>query len=186
MTVDDMALLPPDVGRYELVGGRVELSHPQVLWHARAVSRLAYAVGLRAPRGLEVLFAPVVIFNDERTHCRRPDLTVFSRDAWAEPWLASPPLLAVEVASAETAARDYRQKFFEYAEFGIPAYWIIGPDKHWPAIDEFRLDDGEYRHVQQIAGEDAFATDFPFPLRLVPHWLFADGPWRERISGEGA
>ncbi|NYH53338.1 hypothetical protein HNR06_002927 [Nocardiopsis arvandica] len=27
-------------------------------------------------------------------------------------------------------------------------------------------------------------TDLPFPLRLMPHWLTASGPWRRHIGGE--
>ncbi|MEV0699450.1 hypothetical protein AB0I53_16235 [Saccharopolyspora sp. NPDC050389] len=74
----------------------------------------------------------------------------------------------------------------ENAAFGIEAYWIITTTEEKPVIVELRLKDSEYREAQQALGEDVFATDFPFPVRLVPHWLLAKGPWRERIGGEGA
>jgi len=41
----------------------------------------------------------------------------------------TPPLLAVEVVSADSVQRDYRHKRSEYATLGIPEYWIIDPLK---------------------------------------------------------
>ncbi|MEU3307311.1 hypothetical protein ACWGSK_19160 [Nocardiopsis sp. NPDC055551] len=48
---------------------------------------------------------------------------------------------------------------------------------------EFRLEDGGYQEIGQSQGEELFETDSPFPMRLIPHWLVASGPWRERIGG---
>ncbi|WP_121182352.1 hypothetical protein [Nocardiopsis sp. Huas11] len=43
--------------------------------------------------------------------------------------------------------------------------------------------DGEYREVTRVYGEDVFATELPFPARIVPHRLVAQGPWRKRVGG---
>lgn len=53
-----------------------------------------------------------------------------------------------------------------------------------PGIIEFRLRGGEYHVITEVLGTDTFTTDAPFPVRLVPRWLVADGPWRRRhIAG---
>ena len=49
---------------------------------------------------------------------------------------------------------------------------------------ELRLENGQYQEITQVHGEDVFETDSPFPLRLVPHWLVAEGAWRKHIGGE--
>ncbi|GAB3713462.1 hypothetical protein GCM10028793_49090 [Nocardiopsis oceani] len=50
-----------------------------------------------------------------------------------------------------------------------------------------RLENGQYRDVTQVYGEDTFETDFPFPIKFVPYWLAADGEaddeWKKYIGG---
>ena len=41
--------------------------------------------------------------------------------------LELPPLLIVEVVSAESVKRDYEKKLLEYAAFFVPEYWIVDP-----------------------------------------------------------
>ncbi|MBD2776762.1 Uma2 family endonuclease [Iningainema tapete] len=41
--------------------------------------------------------------------------------------LEVPPLLVVEVVSAESIKRDYKKNKIEYAAFKIPEYWIVDP-----------------------------------------------------------
>jgi Uma2 family endonuclease len=37
--------------------------------------------------------------------------------------------LAIEIVSPESKKRDRKTKFEEYAQAGIPEYWLIDPDK---------------------------------------------------------
>ena len=80
--------------------------------------------------------------------------------------------------------RDHHAKFREYAAFGIPSYWIVTPCQWAPNIIEFRLENNGYRPVRKVDGTDVFETDLPFPVKLVPHWLVASGPWKRHIGGE--
>lgn len=41
--------------------------------------------------------------------------------------LELPPLLIVEVVSAESVKRDYEKKLLEYAAFFVAEYWIVDP-----------------------------------------------------------
>ncbi|WP_246025175.1 Uma2 family endonuclease [Saccharopolyspora antimicrobica] len=186
MTVDDLKQLPDDGRRYELVDGRLDVSPSPVFRHSDTESRLHLHLGNNAPKGYKVLQGAGYNFNGNRRHHRIPDLSVIHSDAAEFPYLTRPPLLAIEVVSPESVLRDHHTKHREYAEFGIQAYWIVTPAPDEPGIIEFRLSDGAFRNVQQVIGEDTFTTDFPFPIRIVPHWLLCDDDdWRDRIGGEG-
>lgn len=183
LTVDDLARMPDDGHIYELADGRLEATPAPASPHTRAESRLMMHFGLRAPDEFEVQSGPGVTLNDHRTSHRIPDLAVFHAGALERPYFTTPPLLAVEVASPESVLRDHHRKKREYAAFGVESYWIIDPSLEKPGIIELRLSDGEYTEVTQVLGDDVFATEHPFPIRIVPTWLIADGPWRQHIDG---
>jgi hypothetical protein len=82
----------------------------------------------------------------------------------------------VEIASPSTAQYDLNRKKIVYAEFGIPAYWIVDPDPDRPSITAFRLTGGSYAEVGRAAGKERFAGTTPFPVEIVPAELVA-GPW---------
>lgn len=185
MTVDDLERLPDDGRRYELVDGRLDVSPAPVSIHSLVEARLCQYLGFEvAPADFVVMQGAGINFNADRTHHRIPDVVVLNETDFEQPYLTRPPLLAIEVVSPESVLRDHHTKRREYANFGIQAYWIVTPDEEKPGIVELRLENGEYREVQQAIGEDTFATDFPFPIELVPYWLLAKGPWRKRIGGE--
>lgn len=184
MTVDDLKRLPDDGRRYELVDGRLDVSPSATRKHGRVENRLAFVLTGSAPDEYEVLSDIGINLNAARTHHRIPDVMV-RLDVEDEDYPIKPPVLAVEVVSTESVLRDHHIKRREYAGFGIEAYWIITPSAENPSILEFCLENGEYQAVQEVLGEDTFATDFPFPVKFVPHWLVASGSWRDRIGGEG-
>lgn len=183
-TVEDLARMPDDGQRYELVDGRLDVSPAPVSLHTLIESRLTTHLGMIAPDEFIVMTGPGVNFNADRTHHRVPDLVVIRAEDFEQPYLTRPPLLAVEVVSSESVFRDHHTKEREYAAFGIASYWIVNPSLDKPGIAELRLADGEYREVTQVFGEETFGTDAPFDIRIVPHWLLASGPWREHIAGE--
>ncbi|MGB7413486.1 MAG: Uma2 family endonuclease [Thermosynechococcaceae cyanobacterium] len=70
------------------------------------------------------------------------------------------PLLVVEVVSnskedKRSYNRDYVEKSAEYAEIGIPEYWIIDPDLALVKVG--RLTDGAYQ-FQDFTGDNAIAS----------------------------
>lgn len=184
LAVEDLARMPDDGNRYELVDGQLDVSPAPVYLHTLIESRLTFHLTNVAPEEFTVLSGPGVNFNADRTHHRIPDLAVIRADAGEQPYLTHPPLLAVEVVSPESVFRDHHTKRIEYAAFGIESYWIINPSLDKPGIVELRLTDGEYREVAQVFGEDVFETELPFAVRVVPQWLITSGPWKTRIGGE--
>lgn len=80
------------------------------------------------PRGGDVLFAPLRL-RLPQGHFREPDLLALldARDPRAQDryWLWAD--LVLEVVSADKPERDLVEKRREYAEAGIPEYWIVDP-----------------------------------------------------------
>jgi Uma2 family endonuclease len=184
LTVDDLEQTPDDGRRYELVDGRLDVSPAPEPPHTRVSCRLGFHLGTVAPDALEIGEGPGIDLNAERTHHRIPDLAVFDCELPSQGYFDVPPLLAVEIVSPESVLRDNHTKRHEYAALGLPSYWVINPLADKVGLVELRLENGQYQEITQVHGEDVFETDSPFPLRLVPHWLVAEGAWRKYIGGE--
>lgn len=185
LTVDDLPRVADDERyRYELVDGRLDVSPSPHRPHTHAQIRLATHLCNNAPDEVCVETEVGVTLNSARTHHRQPDLVVSQAEDAEEPYLTRPPLLVVEILSPDSVFRDMNTKRREYAEFGVPAYWIVNPDRDAPGILELRLDGGRYQEVTEVDGEQVFQTELPFPVRFVPHWLVADGAWRKHLTGD--
>ena len=60
---------------------------------------------------------------------RIPDLTVWSKPQPSSVWLPiTELLLVIEIVSAGSKSMDRDTKRFEYAEAGIPRYWVVDRD----------------------------------------------------------
>jgi Uma2 family endonuclease len=100
-----------------------------------------------------VLIAPLPMRIRDRTY-REPDVVFFSRNHLIPPdekYLRGANLV-IEVVSDddESHKRDYDEKRVDYAEVGIPEYWIVDPQTE--RITVLTLSDKRY----QVHGE--FAT----------------------------
>jgi Uma2 family endonuclease len=84
-----------------------------------------------------------------------------------------PPGLAVEVVSpgARASDRDYVRKRAQYANIGIPEYWIVDPEPQ--TVTVLALDGAVYATVGVFSGSNAIASPtFPH-LQLTPAEIFA-------------
>lgn len=183
LTVDDLANTPDDGQRYELVDGRLDVSPAPQTKHFRSAHRLSTYLDNLCDGMFEIGEGVGLVLNSERTHHRIPDLALFDIEPPENGYSDIPPLLAVEIISPDSVFRDTHVKRLEYAAFGIPSYWIINPLADKVGLIEFRLEHGHYHEVAEAYGEEVFETDFPFPIKLVPHWLTASGAWRKHIGG---
>jgi Uma2 family endonuclease len=88
------------------------------------------------------------------------------------------PVLAVEVFSPSSMLNDLNNKKAAYQQLGVPSYWVIDPKE--PKLLAFELDEsGVYQLAAKVEGADAFETQRPFPVRIVPVKLLgplADDP----------
>jgi Uma2 family endonuclease len=105
----------------------------------------------------------------------QPDVTVIRRgDFDPNGPLRVTPLLVVEIISPGREAQDRMFKRSRYEALGVPAYWIVDPAG--PSLTELRLSGrGRYTERSAVAGEQTFATDYPFPVEVTPATL----AWRE-------
>jgi Uma2 family endonuclease len=181
LTVADLDLTPDDGQRYELDDGVLVVSAGPMLIHERVRLRLEVVLETSCPSDFFVVGAPGVEMSE--IQYRIPDLVVVRAGSVgiADRSVTSPPALVVEVASPSTANYDRNRKKVVYAEFGIPAYWIVDPDPDQPSITAFTLEGSSYAETAQAAGQQRFAASSPFRVEIVPADLIA-GPWRRARS----
>ncbi len=131
-TIEQLMALPEDTARrHELLDGVYVVSPTPRRLHQRAVRELFKLLDpLFEPwPELELYPVPGDIKLGPRTVVE-PDLFVIRRPADSSTsWLqVGIPLLAVEVLSPSTAARDRGIKRREYQRAGVPEYWIVDLD----------------------------------------------------------
>ncbi len=114
--------------------------------------------------------------NVTRYQHRVPDVAVVPIDSLSTKFQERPPLLAVEVSSRSTRLYDRNRKKQVYEGFGIPAYWIVEPEPENPRLIAFELRDGKYKTVAEVAGDEQFRAELPFPVTIRPAIPVRTGP----------
>lgn len=167
LTIEEyVALGGTDRGFTELVEGRVVTSPGAGRRHNLAACRLAGQLERQLPRGLAFVLGTDLDLRltpqDEPGFSRRPDLTIFDRAAVArvdDLIRADEVSVVIEIVSPGSRRTDYRVKHDEYADAGIPHYWIV--DICEPvSLVACR----GYQDAAAVTG--VFATEVPFPVEL--------------------
>ncbi len=131
-TADELANLPDDGNRYELIDGELFVTPAPVRAHQRMVAALFRVLDPFARQsGLEVMLSPTAVRASPVTEVE-PDLLVLPKEfdgrelyRW-EPMLAL--VLAIEIVSPSTAGVDRGRKRELYLEGGVPEYWVVDLD----------------------------------------------------------
>jgi Uma2 family endonuclease len=161
-------------GRTELAEGRLELSPSPRFRHSRACSKL----WARLEEQLPGEFVPVEDIDvdlqlappEAPGTVRRPDVIIARRAATdrvnqeGEIYQASDVVLAVEVVSPGSRRLDRRIKRDEYADAGIPHYWIVDLDEPVSLLACHLA--GEFGYVDGGAVTGTFRTTEPFPVEV--------------------
>ena len=168
MTLDEWDALPEDnSAHYELQEGVLVVSPKPAKRHQLAVARLASQMEHQLPVEWDVVpDFEVVVQADGPATVRAPDLVMVRADAAENRVVAGDVLLAVEIISPGSRKIDTHMKHFEYAEAGIPHYWVVDLDPPAPSITVYGLgapDDG-YVESQTATGE--LIVQAPFPMRI--------------------
>ena len=158
------ALGPADSGYTELVEGRLVLSPASTSAHNFACGNLISQLAGQLPAHLRVTYAPEVDLRlapaDAPGFVRRPDLVVHHRGS-ADLVQACEVVLAVEVLSPHSHYTDRRAKRLDYAEAGIPFYWLVDAASLIP----LRLTpEGVFE--EEPAATTTYETRDPFPVRI--------------------
>ncbi|MHA6628893.1 Uma2 family endonuclease [Pseudonocardia sichuanensis] len=175
LTVAEFAALPEATdGRYELQEGRVVMSPSPMPEHQLCLQELQYQLRDQLPGHLrtvpEVDVDLGLVPAERPGFVRIPDLVVVTRSGLQrrrhEGGLlrADEVVLAVEILSDGSRRTDRTIKHDEYADAGIPHYWILDIDDR-PALTACHRA-GEFGYADAPAVTGVFTTDAPFPVRL--------------------
>jgi len=160
-TIEELLALPEDGLRHELLDGVHVVtpapSYPHQSVLARLFEHLASAV--RGHQGWQVLWSPADIVLGPKTLVQ-PDLFVIRHDPHSVPasWRdVGVPVLAIEVLSPSTAARDRVVKRHLYQAASVAEYWIVDIDSR--VVERWRPRD-----------------DRPEVCDRLLEWKLGDGP----------
>lgn len=169
LTADDLAVLPDDGHRYELIDGTLIVTPAPSWQHQRAVVRLITALAAAAPdHRFEVLTAPFDVRLSDDT-VLQPDVLVCLQADLTRRNLPVAPLLALEVLSPSTRLVDLNLKKARYEASACPSYWVVDPVA--PSITAWKMQDGAYVEVAACAGPEAFVATEPFTVTITPESL---------------
>ncbi len=168
LSEDDLAAMPDDGHRYELLGGALLVTPAPNLAHQRCVVSLVRVLADRAPPSWEVLVAPFDVRLAETT-VLQPDVLVAPRQDLTDARLEGAPALAAEVLSPSSRLIDLGAKRLAYEAAGVPAYWLVDPDV--PSLTVLHLEGERYVEHAVVAGHERYVTTAPLPVTVVPAQL---------------
>ncbi|MEO6086952.1 MAG: Uma2 family endonuclease [Umezawaea sp.] len=161
-----MELGETERGYTELYEGHLLVWPSQSVRHSIATLNLAFQLDPQLPDDLHIVLATDVDLQlakpDEPGFVRRPDLVVMRNTAGdrvdEECGLlrASDIVLVVEVVEPHSRRTDFVVKRADYADAGIPGYWVIDLE---PLVSLT-----PYRDAPAVTRE--FITTAPFPLTV--------------------
>jgi Uma2 family endonuclease len=171
LTEDDLASMPDDGHRYELLDGTLLVTPAPNEGHQTCVISLVVLLrGARQP-SQKVLVAPFEV-RLSRVTVLEPDLLVADKANMTPTRLEGAPLLAVEVLSPSTRRIDLGTKRLAYEAAGVPAYWLVDPEV--PSLTVLELDAGRYVERATVTGDESFHATVPFAVTVVPARLLDD------------
>lgn len=169
-TVEQLATLPDDGKRYEIIDGDLYVTPAPALRHQYAATQLlgrlfnylnTHRVGVVVGAATDIEF--------ERRTVVEPDVLVMPlvSDRWPESFAeAGRLLLAVEVLSPGTAARDRGVKRELYQRENVPEYWIVDLDAR--LIERWRPGDQRPEIIRDRLAWLPEGAGEPFVLEVPP------------------
>lgn len=173
-TIDDLAELPDDGLRYEVVDGLLLVSPMETVFNEQVSLRLFRQLDRQAPPGWEGVHESAVRLG---TDGRVPDTGLARADVPTPMRLVGRPAeqyaLIVEVVSPSSRKTDRFFKPVEYADAGVPAYWRVETDPEVVVLVH-ELVKGRYELVQEVRGVEQVGVPFLMTIdvpALVPRVL---------------
>ncbi len=176
-TAEDLANVPDDGRRYEVVGGELIVSPSPSQRHQVVSANLHFQLKryLQSTNTGLALAAPFDVHLGEHDIVQ-PDLLVVLKENIArvkEFGVAGSPDLMIEIISPSSLRVDYIRKAATYATAGVPEYWIVDPERE--TILAQSLKDGRYR---PISSKEELIWSVHVPgLVIDPAEIFAVPEW---------
>ncbi|MET9769656.1 Uma2 family endonuclease [Streptomyces sp. NPDC006415] len=169
-TVDDLFTLPDLPPHTELIDGSLVFVSPQRDFHSTMIDLLMTGLRSTAPQEVRVRREMTVVLD--RRNAPEPDVSVVRTEAITgldvTRYQAADVLLAVEVVSPDSEARDREAKPHKYATAGIPHFWLVemtGTDHH-PVVRVYELDPVTKAYALTGIHHDRLKTGVPFPVDI--------------------
>jgi Uma2 family endonuclease len=168
ITWDEWLALGETEERYEVVDGRLQMSHSPTRRHQYAAGKLTMLLMVAAePHGIVIV--PDVdwkLWEAPRLQVRRPDIIAIPADDLE----TQQPDLAVEILSPGNRGTDLVDKVEEYARAGLDVYWIVEIEGT-PEVIVYHRRGSQLVEVRRYRGDDELTEEVPFPVRFRPSVL---------------
>ncbi|MBA2944501.1 Uma2 family endonuclease [Streptomyces himalayensis] len=163
--LDELPNLPPHT---ELIDGSLVFVSPQTSFHMRTIRMLDSALLDQVPDEFDV-FREFTVTLD-RHNRPEPDVLVVRAEADTGPkdtrLLPEDVILAVEVVSEDSVARDRETKPRKYAAAGIPHFWRVEENGGLPVVYVYELDPAARAYVPTGIHHDKLRLAVPFPIDI--------------------
>jgi Uma2 family endonuclease len=167
-TADDLDRLPNLPPHTELIDGSLVFVSPQTMFHSRTVDFFNWQLQSLAPRALEVIREFTI--DIDRQNRPEPDVVVVHADAWEGSEQTRLPaeavVLAVEVVSPDSVARDRETKPLKYARAKIPHYWRVENEQSRAVVHAFELEPTTGTYTSVGIFRERMKVSVPFPVDL--------------------
>ncbi|MFF3443996.1 Uma2 family endonuclease [Streptosporangium sp. NPDC002721] len=165
---EDLDRIPQLPAHTELIDGSLVFVSPQASFHMRAVDLLVDALRHAAPTDLRARREMSVILGERQRP--EPDVSVIHASAEHSPeqtfYRAEDVVLAVEVISPDSRARDRDRKPVLYAEAGIAHFWLVENQSGRPTIYVYELDPVARSYVLTGIHHDRLKISAPFDIDI--------------------
>ncbi|WPW29376.1 Uma2 family endonuclease [Streptomyces atratus] len=169
-TVDDLFTLPELPPHTELLDGSLVFASPQQIFHSTMVDLLVTGIRRATPPKLKVRRDMTVVLD--RHNGPEPDISIIRAEIELGPdetlYRTADVLLAVEVVSPDSEARDRDTKPQKYAAAGIPNFWLVemaGTDRH-AVVRVYELDPVSKTYALTGIHHDRLKTGVPFRIDI--------------------
>ncbi|MFE9170512.1 Uma2 family endonuclease [Streptomyces kebangsaanensis] len=167
-TADDLDRLPNLPPHTELIDGSLVFVSPQTSFHMRTIRLLDLALLDQVPGKFDVFREFTVTLN--RQNRPEPDVVVVRADADTGPkdtrLLPEDVVLAVEVVSEDSVARDREVKPRKYAGAGIPHYWRVEEEQGLPVVYVYELDSVTRSYIPNGVYRNRLKLAVPFDIDI--------------------
>ncbi len=132
VSLEEWARLDPEVGPVELVEGVLHVPPRPASRHQIVLGQVVQQLNDALPESwIALAEVDLVVHEAEPATVRTPDVVVVPAEpalAGRGRWHAEEVALVAEVVSPGTQRTDRVMKASEYAEAGIPTYWLVDPE----------------------------------------------------------
>ncbi|HLN31453.1 MAG TPA: Uma2 family endonuclease [Gemmataceae bacterium] len=164
-----------DGEKADLLDGAIYLASPDNTEAAELLTWLTVILGgFVAARDLGKIYTSRVAYRINQKRGPEPDIGFVPKEhmhSRKRGFIDGPPMLAIEIVSPDSVARDYIQKRAIYEQAGVREYWILDPDEHRATF--LALCEGRYEEI--MPSDNLFKSEVLPGLVLDVRWL-ADQP----------